>query len=108
VIKNQPQNGSFPLMLRSRLSQMLIYGHINSAFRKPRASPERKISSFATGFNLLKSGWRLLRHLTGDDAYERYLDHCRAMHAGDLPPLDRAAFHREQVRRRWDGIKRCC
>jgi len=38
-------------MRRSRLSQMLIYWHINSAFRKARALPERKTSNFETGSN---------------------------------------------------------
>ena len=53
--------------------------------------------------------WNLLRELTGDDAYERYLAHWRTRHADDgATPLDRAAFYREEQRRKWDGVRRCC
>jgi uncharacterized short protein YbdD (DUF466 family) len=51
----------------------------------------------------------VIRQLTGDDAYERYLAHWRAHpvleHAA---PLDRAAFCREEQRRKWEGVRRCC
>jgi uncharacterized short protein YbdD (DUF466 family) len=47
--------------------------------------------------------------MTGDDAYERYLDHWRARHAGRSgAPLDRAAFFKEEQRRKWEGVRRCC
>ena len=98
-------------MLRSRLSQMLIYWRVNSASRKARASPERKISNFEIGFSINKrliQAWRLLRRLSGDDAYERYLDHIRAVHGDTFNPLDRAAYYRELTSRRWSGVKRCC
>jgi uncharacterized short protein YbdD (DUF466 family) len=73
--------------------------------------------------------WSIVRELTGDDAYERYLAHWRAHHAGDAAPLareaamlaredaplaredaplDRAAFFRAEQRRKWDGVRRCC
>ena len=57
----------------------------------------------------LRRIWALLREATGDDAYERYLAHWRAQHAADgATPLDRAAFCREEQRRKWDGVRRCC
>jgi uncharacterized short protein YbdD (DUF466 family) len=57
----------------------------------------------------LRQMWNLLRELTGDDAYERYLAHRRTHHAADdAAPLDRAAFYREEQRRKWDGVRRCC
>jgi uncharacterized short protein YbdD (DUF466 family) len=56
----------------------------------------------------LRRIWALLREVTGDDAYERYLDHWRARHAGNGVPLDRASFCREELRRKWDGVRRCC
>jgi uncharacterized short protein YbdD (DUF466 family) len=57
----------------------------------------------------LRRVWAVLRELTGDDAYERYLAHWRAQHAADGgAPLDRAAFCREELRRKWDGVRRCC
>jgi len=53
--------------------------------------------------------WALLREVTGDDAYERYLAHWRTEHAADgTRPLDRSSFYREEQRRKWDGIRRCC
>jgi len=58
---------------------------------------------------VLKRAWESLRELTGDDAYERYLTHWRAHHAAaGGAPLDRTAFCREEQRRKWDGIRRCC
>jgi uncharacterized short protein YbdD (DUF466 family) len=57
----------------------------------------------------LRKVWALLREVTGDDAYERYLDHWRARHAATGgAPLDRASFCREELRRKWDGVRRCC
>lgn len=59
--------------------------------------------------NLLKRGWRLLRELSGDDAYERYLAHWRERHRDDGElPLDRAEYFRAEQRRKWDGVRRCC
>ena len=58
---------------------------------------------------VLKRAWESLRELTGDDAYERYLAHWRAHHAAaGIAPLDRTAFCREEQRRKWDGVRRCC
>jgi uncharacterized short protein YbdD (DUF466 family) len=48
-----------------------------------------------------------LRAVTGDDAYERYLAHCRAKHPG-TSPLDRAAFYAAELDRRWKQVGRCC
>ena len=57
----------------------------------------------------LRKVWTLLREVTGDDAYERYLAHWRATHAADgTRPLDRSSFYREEQRRKWDGVRRCC
>ncbi|HEY9181657.1 MAG TPA: YbdD/YjiX family protein [Gammaproteobacteria bacterium] len=57
----------------------------------------------------LRRAWVLFRELTGDDAYERYLRHWRDHHAsGGGEPLDRAAFYRDEQRRKWDGVRRCC
>ena len=53
--------------------------------------------------------WALLRELTGDDAYERYLAHWHSRHNTDGgAPLDRVAFCREEQRRKWEGVRRCC
>ena len=61
---------------------------------------------------LLSRAWAAVRELSGDDAYERYLAHWRnCAHERDATadlPLDRAAFFREEQRRKWDGVRRCC
>ena len=57
----------------------------------------------------LRRIWSVIREVTGDDAYERYLAHWRAAHsANDSTPLDRSSFYREEQRRKWDGVRRCC
>ncbi len=58
----------------------------------------------------LRRLWAGVREATGDDAYERYIAHWREHHAAepDARPLDRAQFFREEQRRKWEGIRRCC
>ena len=51
--------------------------------------------------------WAGLRSITGDDAYERYLEHCRDRHPG-VVPLDRGTFYRAELDRRWKEVNRCC
>jgi uncharacterized short protein YbdD (DUF466 family) len=48
-----------------------------------------------------------LREVSGDDAYDRYLNHHRQHHA-DAAPLDRRAFYLAEQQRKWSGVKRCC
>jgi len=51
--------------------------------------------------------WAGLRAVLGDDAYDRYLRHCRALHPG-AEPLDRRAFYASELDRRWKQVNRCC
>jgi uncharacterized short protein YbdD (DUF466 family) len=51
--------------------------------------------------------WAVLRAVTGDDAYERYLAHQMLRHP-DATPLDRAAFYVAELDRRWKQVSRCC
>lgn len=55
----------------------------------------------------LRRAGRLLRRLSGDDAYERYLAHHATRHP-DVVPLTRAAFFRQWQDDRWQGVRRCC
>ena len=55
----------------------------------------------------VRSAWKLVRELSTDDAYERYLEHHRLTHPGK-PALDRREFFLTQQRRKWSGIQRCC
>jgi uncharacterized short protein YbdD (DUF466 family) len=57
----------------------------------------------------VKQCWLRLRQLSGDDAYERYLSHWHEHHAeADSEPLSREAFFKQEVERKWNGVKRCC
>jgi uncharacterized short protein YbdD (DUF466 family) len=59
--------------------------------------------------DLLQRGWRLLRELAGDDAYERYLARWQACEKHEAAaPLDRAAFFKAEQHRKWQGLRRCC
>lgn len=59
--------------------------------------------------NQLKSVWKNIRQLSGDDAYERYLAHYVEFHKENTePPLSREAFFKEWQTNKWKGIKRCC
>ena len=51
--------------------------------------------------------WDVVRTLTRDDAYERYLKHHSKAHAGTRP-LDRRAFYLNEQQRKWTGVSRCC
>ena len=53
-------------------------------------------------------GWRMLRTISGDDAYERYLLHWLRHHGKDRAPLERKAFFKQEQERKWHGVKRCC
>ena len=55
----------------------------------------------------LLRGWRALRELSGDDAYERYLAHHAACHA-ETPPLSRREYFRRREQAKWEGVRRCC
>lgn len=56
---------------------------------------------------LLRRSWRIVRQLSGDDAYERYLAHHAACHT-DTAPLSRKEYFQRQQQQKWNGIRRCC
>jgi len=57
-----------------------------------------------------KKAWRLLRRLSGDDAYEQYLTHYALKHSGndEHPLLSKSEFFKQWQDEKWNGIKRCC
>jgi uncharacterized short protein YbdD (DUF466 family) len=62
---------------------------------------------------VLKRCWQALRQVSGDDAYERYLAHWQASHAGAHSgeggsPMNRKEFFRAEQERKWNGVRRCC
>lgn len=54
----------------------------------------------------LATFWRGLRELSGDAAYERYLETRppRCTHA----PLSRREFYARREQDKWTGVQRCC
>ena len=61
----------------------------------------------------LKVFWRIIRRLSGDDAYEQYLKHYAQYHQADEghechPALSKADFFKQWQNEKWNGIKRCC
>lgn len=55
-----------------------------------------------------QSAWCVIRQLSGDDAYERYLAHFTAHHADEGEPLSRGEFFKRWQDEKWTGVKRCC
>jgi uncharacterized short protein YbdD (DUF466 family) len=55
----------------------------------------------------LLRAWRLFRTATGDDAYERYVEHHTHAHPGE-PLLSRTAFYDQRLQKKWSGVSRCC
>ena len=57
--------------------------------------------------HVLRAGWAGLRQITGDDAFERYLERHNHLHP-DVPPLSREEFYASELDRKWSGVNRCC
>jgi uncharacterized short protein YbdD (DUF466 family) len=55
----------------------------------------------------IAAGWSYLRAVSGDDAYERYLAHHAAAHAGEAP-MSRKVYFTERQKQKWTGVTRCC
>ena len=61
----------------------------------------------------LRTIWKMIRELSGDDAYERYLKNFHKLHTHDEQhecdsPLSKAEFFKQWQDEKWQGIKRCC
>lgn len=72
--------------------------------------------------NKIKLFWQTIRRLSGDDAYEQYVQHYQ-QHLADYTAnqslaecdlakypalLSREAFFKQWQEKKWTGIKRCC
>jgi uncharacterized short protein YbdD (DUF466 family) len=51
--------------------------------------------------------WRYLREVSGDDAYERYLQHLARFHPG-TQPMTRAEHFKLTQEQKWSRLSRCC
>lgn len=50
--------------------------------------------------------WRAARAMSGDDAYERYLESMQPWPA-EAPPMSRSRFHQERLTTKWDRLASC-
>jgi uncharacterized short protein YbdD (DUF466 family) len=66
-----------------------------------KAAADKSVRQF------LSSGLSLLRGVTGDDAYEKYLAHMRAS-APQETPMSAREFYRAQLENKWSCINGCC
>lgn len=92
-----------------RLSRPICSPEAGAQRRNPGECPADLpgFRCIASGLRVLRSIWRAVRHLSGDDAYERYLEHHAAHHV-DEPPPTRAEFFRRWQDEKWNGTRRCC
>jgi uncharacterized short protein YbdD (DUF466 family) len=56
---------------------------------------------------LLSSGLSLLRGVTGDDAYEKYVAHMQATDASQ-PLMSQKEFFKAQMEQKWSCVSGCC
>jgi uncharacterized short protein YbdD (DUF466 family) len=61
----------------------------------------------------IKAVWQTVRQLSGDDAYERYLQHYAKYHQQHAEgachlALTKADFFKQWQDEKWTGVKRCC
>jgi uncharacterized short protein YbdD (DUF466 family) len=63
--------------------------------------------SFNRTWRWLWAVWRFLREASGDDAYERYLQHTSLVHP-DRQAMSRSEYFRFCQDQKWNRISRCC
>ncbi|MGR9108534.1 MAG: YbdD/YjiX family protein [Gammaproteobacteria bacterium] len=60
----------------------------------------------------IKLFWQALRTLSGDNAYERYLESHARRHTNEGAPgctaLSKAEFYRQRQEDKWNRLNRCC
>lgn len=58
---------------------------------------------------IFNKGWQAIRRLSGDDAYDQYLQHFAELHADEgKAPLSRQEFFKQWQDKKWSGVNRCC
>jgi uncharacterized short protein YbdD (DUF466 family) len=74
----------------------------------PDAAPPAPASGDGAGLRAdLRKLWDFMREVSGDDAYERYLQRHARTHP-DVAPLSSREFFAQEQARRWGSINRCC
>jgi uncharacterized short protein YbdD (DUF466 family) len=77
------------------------------AFDLERAARGARSAALNLAWRLAYSVWRLVRQVSGDDAYERYVQHMARAHAGQ-PIMTRADYFKFCQEQKWNRITRCC
>lgn len=79
-----------------------------SASRRDRnAGPSAFRHLFGRVRAAARRAWHFVREVSGDDAYERYLQHHSRAHAGERP-MNRKEYIRFRDEQKWNRISRCC
>jgi uncharacterized short protein YbdD (DUF466 family) len=73
----------------------------------PREAETPARAAFGAVRRVLRYAWAFLRQVSGDDAYERYLDHMARCHAEE-PVMTRAQYFAFRLDEKWQRISRCC
>lgn len=58
-------------------------------------------------YKWLAMTWQLLRDLSDDNAYEKYLEHHQAHHP-EQSIMSKREFFKNYIDEKWNGIRRCC
>jgi len=58
---------------------------------------------------IVKSIWKFIRTLSGDNAYEKYLENIKSCKKhNELIPLSSRDFYQKRIDEKWNKINRCC
>ena len=55
----------------------------------------------------LSAAWAFVRQVSGDDAYERYVEHMLGEHP-ERALMQRDQYYRFRTEQKWNRITRCC
>jgi uncharacterized short protein YbdD (DUF466 family) len=106
----QPHSGAADIVPRvSPIRDSIGLGGAGSlqAFRADLRDKGLRRAALNATWQLLWVGWHFLRQASGDDAYERYLDHMVQAHPGH-PAMRRGEYYRFRTEQKWNRITRCC
>jgi uncharacterized short protein YbdD (DUF466 family) len=80
---------------------------ISGEFLVERRSRGLRRAAANAAWRALCAAWDFVRQVSGDDAYERYLEHASREHP-DRPPMPRNEYYRFRTEQKWSRITRCC
>jgi uncharacterized short protein YbdD (DUF466 family) len=98
-----------PVPPASAIGDSIVLGRASwlRGFRADLRDKGLRRAAMNTTWQLVWIGWHFLRQASGDDAYERYLDHMLHAHPGH-PAMRRGEYYRFRTEQKWNRITRCC